>query len=123
MTALDPVCSENAAEAPSPKWTSERVAFITEQYLIYRKSGGEIARMLGPAFTRNSVTGKLFRTGALRQEAAWAFAAITVCREAPVSATQDPGPGRSERMPSLQLPRNPWKRFLSLSPAAPISSK
>ena len=44
----------------------ERVAFITEQYLIYRKSGGEIARMLGPAFTRNSVTGKLFRTGALK---------------------------------------------------------
>jgi len=66
MTALDPVCSENAAEAPSPKWTSERVAFIIEQYLIYRKSGGEIARMLGPAFTRNSVTGKLFRTGALK---------------------------------------------------------
>jgi len=65
MTALDPACAENAAEAPSPKWTSERVAFITEQYLIYRKSGGEIARMLGPAFTRNSVTGKLFRTGAL----------------------------------------------------------
>ena len=66
MTALDPACPENAAEAPSPKWTSERVAFITEQYLIYRKSGGEIARMLGPAFTRNSVTGKLFRTGALK---------------------------------------------------------
>jgi len=66
MTALDPSCPENAAEAPSPKWTSERVAFITEQYLIYRKSGGEIARMLGPAFTRNSVTGKLFRTGALK---------------------------------------------------------
>jgi hypothetical protein len=66
MTALDPACPKNAAEAPSPKWTSERVAFITEQYLIYRKSGGEIARMLGPAFTRNSVTGKLFRTGALK---------------------------------------------------------
>jgi GcrA cell cycle regulator len=66
MTAFDPACPENAAEAPSPKWTSERVAFITEQYLIYRKSGGEIARMLGPAFTRNSVTGKLFRTGALK---------------------------------------------------------
>jgi hypothetical protein len=66
MTALDPACPENAPEAPSPKWTSERVAFITEQYLIYRKSGGEIARMLGPAFTRNSVTGKLFRTGALK---------------------------------------------------------
>ena len=66
MTALDPACPENAAEAPLPKWTSERVAFITEQYLIYRKSGGEIARMLGPAFTRNSVTGKLFRTGALK---------------------------------------------------------
>ena len=49
MTALDPACPENADEAPSPKWTSERVAFITEQYLIYRKSGGEIARMLGPA--------------------------------------------------------------------------
>ena len=66
MTALDPAHPENAAEAPSPKWTSERVAFITEQYLIYRKSGGEIARMLGPGFTRNSVTGKLFRTGALK---------------------------------------------------------
>ena len=66
MTALDPVCPEKATEAPSPKWTRERVAFITEQYLIYRKSGGEIARMLGPAFTRNSVTGKLFRTGALK---------------------------------------------------------
>jgi hypothetical protein len=66
MRALDPTCPENAAEATSPKWTSERVAFITEQYLIYRKSGGEIARMLGPAFTRNSVTGKLFRTGALK---------------------------------------------------------
>jgi len=26
----------------------------------------QIARMLGPAFTRNSVTGKLFRTGALK---------------------------------------------------------
>ena len=66
LTALDPACRENSAEARSPKWTSERVAFITEQYLIYRKSGGEIARMLGPAFTRNSVTGKLFRTGALK---------------------------------------------------------
>ena len=66
MTALDPGCPEKAAEAPSPKWTSERVDFITEQYLVYRKSGGEIARMLGPAFTRNSVTGKLFRTGALK---------------------------------------------------------
>src|SRR5271166_1066432 len=66
MTALDPARPENAAEAPLPKWTSERVAFITEQYLNYRKSGGEIARMLGPAFTRNSVTGKLFRTGALK---------------------------------------------------------
>ena len=66
MTTLDPACPEKAAEAPSPKWTSERVAFITEQYLIYRKSGGEIARMLGPAFTRNSVTGKLLRTGALK---------------------------------------------------------
>ena len=66
MTGPDRGCPENAAEAPSPKWTSERVAFIIEQYLIYRKSGGEIARMLGPAFTRNSVTGKLFRTGALK---------------------------------------------------------
>jgi hypothetical protein len=66
MTALDPACPESAAEATSPKWTCERVAFITEQYLIYRKSGGEIARMLGPAFTRNSVTGKLFGTGALK---------------------------------------------------------
>ena len=66
MRALDPACLEKAAEAPSAKWTRERVAFITEQYLIYRKSGGEIARMLGPAFTRNSVTGKLFRTGALQ---------------------------------------------------------
>jgi GcrA cell cycle regulator len=66
MTALDPAYPEKTAEALSPKWTSERVAFITEQYLIYRKSGGEIARMLGPAFTRNSVTGKLFRTGALK---------------------------------------------------------
>ena len=74
MTALNPVCSEKAAEAPSPKWTSERVAFITEQYLIYRKSGGEIARMLGPAFTRNSVTGKLFRTGALRARSGLALA-------------------------------------------------
>ncbi len=74
MTALDPACPENAAEAPSPKWTSERVAFITEQYLIYRKSGGEIARMLGPAFTRNSVTGKLFRTGALKARSGLALA-------------------------------------------------
>jgi hypothetical protein len=65
MTALDSGLSD-PAEAPSPKWTSKRVAFITEQYLIFRKSGGEIARMLGPAFTRNSVTGKLFRTGALK---------------------------------------------------------
>jgi hypothetical protein len=62
MTALD---FPDSTEERSPKWTSERVAFITEQYLIFRKSGGEIARMLGPAFTRNSVTGKLFRTGAL----------------------------------------------------------
>ena len=65
MTALDPGLPD-PAEASSPKWTSERVAFITEQYLIFRKSGGEIARMLGPAFTRNAVTGKLFRTGALK---------------------------------------------------------
>ena len=69
MTALDPACPENAAEAPSQKWTSERVAFITEQYLIHRKSGGEIALMLGLGFTRNSVTGKLFRTGALYRRA------------------------------------------------------
>ena len=65
MTALDPGLPD-PAEAPSPKWTDERVAFITEQYLIFRKSGGEIARMLGPAFTRNAVTGKLFRTRALK---------------------------------------------------------
>ena len=65
MTTLDPALPD-PAEASSPKWTSERVAFITEQYLVFRKSGGEIARMLGPAFTRNSVTGKLFRTGALK---------------------------------------------------------
>jgi len=63
MTALD---LPDSTEMCSPKWTSERVAFITEQYLMFRKSGGEIARMLGPAFTRNSVTGKLFRTGALK---------------------------------------------------------
>ncbi len=67
MTALDPGLPDSA-EASSPKWTSERVAFITEQYLIFRKSGGEIARMLGPAFTRNSVTGKLFRTGRFEGE-------------------------------------------------------
>ena len=65
MTALDPGLPDSP-EASSTKWTSERIAFITEQYLIFRKSGGEIARMLGPAFTRNSVTGKLFRTGALK---------------------------------------------------------
>ena len=65
MTALHPGVPDSP-EAPSTKWTSERIAFITEQYLIFRKSGGEIARMLGPAFTRNSVTGKLFRTGALK---------------------------------------------------------
>ena len=65
MTALDPALPE-CAETFSPKWTDERVAFITEQYLIFRKSGGEIARMLGPDFTRNAVTGKLFRTGALK---------------------------------------------------------
>ena len=67
MTALDPGLPDSP-EAPSTKWTSERIAFITEQYLIFRKSGGEIARMLGPAFTRNSVTGKLFRTGALKAQ-------------------------------------------------------
>jgi GcrA cell cycle regulator len=49
-----------------PKWTSERADFIREQYLIYRKSAGEIAVMLGPAFTRNAVTGKLYRMGALQ---------------------------------------------------------
>ena len=65
MTALDPGLPDSP-EASSTKWTSERIAFITEQYLIFRKSGGEIARMLGPAFTRNSITGKLFRTGALK---------------------------------------------------------
>jgi hypothetical protein len=65
MTALDHGLPD-PAEASSPKWTDERVAFITEQYLIFRKSGGEIARMRGPAFTRNAVTGKLFRTGALK---------------------------------------------------------
>ena len=65
MTALDPGLP-GSPEASSTKWTSERIAFITEQYLIFHKSGGEIARMLGPAFTRNSVTGKLFRTGALK---------------------------------------------------------
>src|SRR5271166_6170359 len=73
MTALDPGLPD-PAEASSPKWTSERVAFITEQYLIFRKSGGEIARMLGPAFTRNSVTGKLFRTGALKARSGLALA-------------------------------------------------
>ena len=66
MIALDPGLPDMGAEAPSPKWSGERVAFITEQYLTYRKSAGEIARMLGPAFTRNAVTGKLFRTGALQ---------------------------------------------------------
>ena len=65
MTALDPGLPDSP-EASSTKWTGERIAFIIKQYLIFRKSGGEIARMLGPAFTRNSVTGKLFRTGALK---------------------------------------------------------
>ena len=88
MTALDPACPENAAEAPSPKWTSERVAFITEQYLVYRKSGDEIARMLGPAFTRNSVTGKLFRTGALKARSGMGLGSDHGLPKAPISATQ-----------------------------------
>ena len=49
-----------------PKWTKELADFIREQYLTYRKSAGEIALMLGPAFTRNAVTGKLYRMGALQ---------------------------------------------------------
>jgi GcrA cell cycle regulator len=49
-----------------PKWTGERADFIREQYLTHRKSAGEIALMLGPAFTRNAVTGKLYRMGALQ---------------------------------------------------------
>ena len=64
MTILDPRSEEE--EAPSAKWTGDRVAFITEQYLLHRKSAVEIARMLGRGFSRNAVTGKLFRTGALR---------------------------------------------------------
>jgi hypothetical protein len=51
---------------PGPKWTNELVNFIREQYLIRRKSAGEIALTLGPAFTRNAVTGKLYRMGALQ---------------------------------------------------------
>ncbi len=51
---------------PGPKWTNELADFIREQYLTYRKSAGEIALMLGPAFTRNAVTGKLYRMGALQ---------------------------------------------------------
>jgi hypothetical protein len=49
-----------------PRWTAERVAFICDQYLTKRKSAGEIAKMLGPAFSRNAVTGKLYRVGALQ---------------------------------------------------------
>ena len=124
MTALDPACPENAAEATSPKWTSERVAFITEQYLIYRKSGGEIARMLGPAFTRNSVTGKLFRTGALKARSGMGLRGD---HGLPRGANfGNPRSGSRKKREDAKPPapaKRPWKRFLSLSPAAPISSK
>ncbi len=49
------------------KWTPETVAYIREQYLIQRKSAGEIAKALDYAFSRNAITGKLFRTGALQE--------------------------------------------------------
>jgi GcrA cell cycle regulator len=62
----DPVPPEFERARQGPKWTSERAEFVREQYLIYRKSAGEIALMLGPAFTRNAVTGKLYRMGALQ---------------------------------------------------------
>ncbi len=49
------------------KWTPEIVAYICSQYLEERKSAGEIAKALDYAFSRNAVTGKLFRVGALGQ--------------------------------------------------------
>src|SRR5262249_3022761 len=62
----DPIPPEFERAKPGPKWTSERADFVREQYLDHRKSAGEIALMLGPAFTRNAVTGKLYRMGALQ---------------------------------------------------------
>ncbi len=47
------------------KWTPDIVAFICAQYLDERKSAGEIAKALDYAFSRNAVTGKLLRVGAL----------------------------------------------------------
>ncbi len=49
------------------KWTPEIVAYICSQYLEERKSAGEIAKALNYAFSRNAVTGKLLRVGALGQ--------------------------------------------------------
>jgi hypothetical protein len=66
ISRADPARPEFALAKPGPKWTSERADFVREQYLTYRKSAGEIALMLGPAFTRNAVTGKLYRMGALQ---------------------------------------------------------
>ncbi len=53
--------------AAMSKWTPEIVAYICSQYLEERKSAGEIAKALNYAFSRNAVTGKLFRIGALGQ--------------------------------------------------------
>ena len=119
MTALDPGLTDSP-EASSTKWTGERIAFIIKQYLIFRKSGGEIARMLGPAFTRNSVTGKLFRTGALKARSG-------------TGLRQDHGLPRGSNFGSkiqvpekaggcqglLWLQRNsPWRSFFKLNLAA-----
>jgi hypothetical protein len=124
MTALDPACPENAAEAPSPKWTSERVAFITEQYLIYRKSGGEIARMLGPAFTRNSVTGKLFRTGALKARSGMGLRSDHGLPRGVNFGNPRSGSRKTREEAKPPAPRNsPWKSVLKLSPEVRISSK
>ena len=49
------------------KWTPEIVAYICREYLDERKSAGEIAKALNYAFSRNAVTGKLLRVGALGQ--------------------------------------------------------
>ena len=123
MTALHPGLPDSP-EAPSTKWTSERVAFITEQYLIFRKSGGEIARMLGPAFTRNRSRKALQdrRFEGEKRPRPWPGSRLAErqqFRQPKVQVPEKAGDAKASRVPADQS----IEAFLSLSQAARNSSK
>lgn len=97
-----------------PRWTAERVAFICEQYLSKRKSAGEIAKMLGPAFSRNAVTGKLYRIGALR-----ARSGVGLSKSHGLPRGNNFCPGRKQRKKPIEIDQTSKRDVQKVIAAAP----